>query len=178
MIRMRQGMVQRTEAEKKEAEHQLVSLSQQANDLRQLLDKVTPRHGAHPAHFSTLAPGPLLKAPIAGRVVKHYGERDADGVTSDGLMFAGLPGAPVVAPRAGRVVFAGPFKGFGQIVILQHEGGYHSLLAGFGRIDAEMAQNVEAGEPLGVLPVKSGAKPQLYFEWRRGDEPADPGIGG
>jgi septal ring factor EnvC (AmiA/AmiB activator) len=111
------------------------------------------------------------------RDLRQFGERDADGVTSEGLTLAGPSGAPVVAPHAGRVVFAGPFRGYGQILILQHDNGYHSFLSGFGRIDAEMGQEVEAGEPLGVLPVKNGGKPELYFEWRRGDEPVDP-MGG
>ena len=51
-------------------------------------------------------------------------------------------------------------------------------MAGFGRIDAEIGQEVEAGEPLGVLPVKGAARPELYFEWRRDNEPVDPGIRG
>ena len=109
--------------------------------------------------------------------MRHFGDKDADGVTSDGLTFASPSGAPIVAPRSGRVVFVGPFRGYGKIVILQHANGYHSLLSGFGRIDAEMGQEVDAGEPLGVLPVKAGAKQELYFEWRRGDEPTDP-MGG
>ena len=146
---MRQGMVQRTEAEKKEAARSACFAFATSQLSRQLLDKVTPRHGAHPAHFSTLAPGPLLKAPIAGRVVKHYGERDADGVTSDGLMFAGPPEIGRRPPR-GRGGVAGPFKGFlGRFVILQHEGGDHSLSAGFGRIDAEMAQTARGGRAFG-----------------------------
>jgi septal ring factor EnvC (AmiA/AmiB activator) len=77
----------------------------------------------------------------------------------------------------GKVVFAGPFRGYGQILILQHAGGYHSFLAGFGRIDAEMGQDVAKGEPLGVLPAKNGTKPELYFEWRRNNEAVDPTAG-
>jgi len=61
-------------------------------------------------------------------------------------------------------------------LILQHDGGYHSFLAGFGRIDADMGQDVEAGEPLGVLPVKEDTRPELYFEWRHNTEPVDPGV--
>jgi septal ring factor EnvC (AmiA/AmiB activator) len=60
---------------------------------------------------------------------------------------------------------------------LQHANGYHSFLSGFGRVDAEMGQELSAGEPLGVLPVKAGTKPELYFEWRRGDTPIDPMSG-
>jgi septal ring factor EnvC (AmiA/AmiB activator) len=115
-----------------------------------------------------------LRWPVSGAVRKNFGDRDADGVTSEGMTFIAPSGAPVVAPLAGKVVFAGPFRGYGQIMILQHDNGYHSFLSGFGRIDAETGQEVAAGEPLGVLPVKTGAKPELYFEWRRGGEPVDP----
>jgi septal ring factor EnvC (AmiA/AmiB activator) len=114
---------------------------------------------------------------VSGAVKRHFGDKDADGVTSEGLTFAAPSGAPIVAPYAGRVVFAGPFRGYGLIIILQHGNAYHSFLSGFGRIDAEMGQDVEAGEPLGVLPIKAGSKPELYFEWRRGDQPVNPGIG-
>ncbi len=112
---------------------------------------------------------------MAGSIIRTFGSKDSDGITSHGLTFKTPLGAPVAAPASGRVVFAGPFRGYGQILILQHKGGYHSFLAGFGRIDAEMGQDVEAGEPLGVMPVKESAeKPELYFEWRRNGEPVDP----
>jgi septal ring factor EnvC (AmiA/AmiB activator) len=171
LIMARQGYLQRTEEQKEAIAHQLVSLSNEAKDLRQLLEKVTPRHAGRQGlqRGST-----ILKWPVSGHIMRRFGERDADGVTSDGITFTALPGAPVVAPAAGRVVFVGPFRGYGQIIILQHTGGYHSFLAGFGRIDAEMEEDVEAGEPLGVLPVKGDLRPELYFEWRRISQPVDP----
>jgi septal ring factor EnvC (AmiA/AmiB activator) len=175
LIKARQGLLQRTEAQKAAIAAQLVSLSGEAQNLRQLLDEVSPkrsRKSAPPAAGTA-----SLKWPVSGKVLRRFGERDTDGVASQGLTLAALSGAPVVAPRAGKVVFAGPFRGYGQIVILQHEGGYHSFLAGFGRIDADMGQEVDAGEPLGVMPVEPGKKPELYFEWRRNSDPADPSPG-
>jgi murein hydrolase activator len=171
LIRVRQGYLQRTEEQKEAISKQLVSLANEAKDLHQLLEKVTPKHGK-PGSVRGFSSS--LKPPVVGHVVRRFGERDTDGVTSDGITFTALPGAPVVAPAPGRVVFAGPFRGYGQIVILQHDGGYHSFLAGFGRIDAEMDEDIEAGEPLGVLPVTGNAHPELYFEWRRNSEPVDP----
>lgn len=170
LIRARQGLLEKTEAQKTAIAKQLVSLSSQAKDLRQLLDRVSPRAKPPGGRGARI----VLKWPVAGRLTRDFGTRDADGVMSEGLTFAAAAGSPVVAPRAGKVVFAGPFKGYGQILILQHAGGYHSFLAGFGRIDAEMAQEVEAGEPLGVLPVKSAGKPELYFELRYNSEPVSP----
>lgn len=172
LIKARQGLLRRTETEKEAIARRLVSLSNEARDLRQLLEKITPPHTSRSiAPHGTQA---VLKPPVSGALVRGFGAKDADGVVSQGLTYAALPGSPVVAPRSGRVVFTGPFRGYGKILILQHDGGYHSFLAGFGRIDAEMGQDVDAGEPLGVLPVKTAARPELYFEWRRSNEPVDP----
>lgn len=173
MIATRQGFLQRTEKQKAETAQHLQALADQARDLRQLMEKVSLRRAPKPASRDAV----MLKWPVAGSVRKHFGDKDADGVTSEGLTFTAPSGAPVVAPHAGRVVFVGPFRGYGQIIILQHDNGYHTFLSGLGRIDAEMGQEVVAGEPLGVLPVKGSPKPELYFEWRRGDEPVDPENG-
>ena len=173
LVAARQGFLRRTEAQKEEIARHLAALSTEARDLRQLMEKIVPKHSAKPAPADTVA----LKYPIAGSVKRGFGEKDSDGVVSEGLTLTAPSGAPIIAPRAGRIVFAGIFRGYGKIIILQHANSYHSLLAGFGRIDAEMGQEVEAGEPLGVLPVKAGSKPELYFEWRRGDKPADPRAG-
>lgn len=176
MIAARQGFLQQTEAQKADVARQLAALTDQAKTLRDLMKKVAPkpRHAAPPAAHGDFT----LKWPVSGAVRRRFGVKDQDGVTSDGLSIAAPPGAPVVAPMAGKVVFAGPFRGYGLIVILAHPGGYHSFLAGFGRIDADMGQEVDAGEPLGVMPVTgSGSRPELYFEWRRGDDPVDPMAG-
>ena len=174
LIGVRQGLLERTQTQKEAIAKQLVALTSEAQDLRQLLDRVIPKH-ASPSGVPHALRG-SLKWPVAGTVMRGFGARDVDGVKSEGLTFSAPSGSPVVAPDAGKVVFAGPFRGYGQIVILQHDGGYHSFLAGFGRIDAEMEEDVEAGEPLGVLPVKDGSKPELYFEWRHNSEPVDPGV--
>jgi septal ring factor EnvC (AmiA/AmiB activator) len=176
LIAVRQGFLQRTEQQKADIAQHLVALSNEAKDLHQLMERVSPPQPTAPKNLPR-GENVALRWPVSGAVRRHFGERDADGVTSEGLTIAAPSGAPVVAPRAGKVVFVGPFRGYGQIMILQHPNGFHSFMAGFGRIDAEMGQDVVAGEPLGVLPVKTGARPELYFEWRRGDDPVDP-MGG
>lgn len=172
LVGERRGLIRKTEAERAAIARRLVSLTSEAKNIGQLFEKVAPRGGgAGPALNSTLI------RPTSGAIIRGFGARDSDGVASRGLTFRAAPGAPVVAPLAGHVVFAGPFRGYGQILILQHKGGYHSLLAGFGRIDAEMGQDVAAGEPLGALPAEGGSKPEFYFEWRRNGEPTDPTKG-
>jgi len=184
LIRTRQGLLQKTEAQRQSITRQLASLSSEAKDLRELLEKVSPQKKQPKKAGAFTGLQPALRPPVSGSVIRTYGARDADGVLSQGLTYTAPAGSPVVAPRAGKVVFAGPFRGYGQILILQHDGGYHSFLAGFGRIDADMGQQVETGEPLGVLPArgekggeKGAAKPELYFEWRRNNEPVDPTRG-
>jgi septal ring factor EnvC (AmiA/AmiB activator) len=169
LIGVRQGLLQRTEAEKQAIAKKLVSLTNEAKDLRDLMAKVAPGKRSQ----TGLVLPPSLTWPVAGPLVRGFGAKDNDGVTSQGLTFSAPPGSPVVAPAAGRIVFAGPFRGYGQILILQHKGGYHSFLAGFGRIDAEMGQDVAAGEPLGALPA-GDRRPELYFEWRRNGEAVNP----
>lgn len=178
LVQTRQGFLQKTTEEKAALAKQLENLSAEAQDLRQLMEKVSNPSWSRAVGKGGAGKTPSLKAglkrPVAGRIIRDYGEKDDFGVASDGVMFIASAGSPIVAPQSGRVVFAGPFKGYGRIVILQHGNGLHSFLSGFSRIDAETGQNVEAGEPLGVLPAKGEGKPELYFEWRKGSDPIDP----
>jgi septal ring factor EnvC (AmiA/AmiB activator) len=117
--------------------------------------------------------GAALVEPVSGRLLRKWNEADEAGLPSKGLSFETRPGAQVVAPFGGRVEFAGPFRGYGRILIIEHAGGYHSLLAGLDRIDAEVGQLLVAGEPVGVM--KPGeARPILYFELRRNGQPVNP----
>lgn len=115
--------------------------------------------------------------PASGQIVLRYGQRDAFGETSRGLTLRPYPGAPVVAPLDGEVRFAGTFKAYGEILILEHSGGYHSLIAGFGRLDAHVGQQVLAGEPVGVTALPQSEltdTPTLYFEFRSNGQPVNP----
>ncbi len=174
LMRTRQGLLQKTAAQKAAIAKQLEALAAEAKDLRQLMEKVS--RPVAPKGAQRLRAG--LRLPVAGRITRTFGAKDEAGVSSQGLTLTAAPDSPVVAPRDGRVVFAGPFRGYGQIVILQHGDGYHSFLSGFGRIDADMGQNVAAGEPLGVLPSGGSARPELYFEWRHNGDPLDPMANG
>ncbi|TWB35812.1 murein hydrolase activator EnvC family protein [Nitrospirillum pindoramense] len=113
-----------------------------------------------------------MTLPVAGPVAQRYGEQDAVGTTSRGVRISARAGSPVVAPYEGSVVFAGPFKGYGLILIVEHPNGYHSLIAGLGRIDTRVGQRVLTGEPMGAMA--SDGSPTLYFELRRGGQPINP----
>ncbi|MBI3419013.1 MAG: peptidoglycan DD-metalloendopeptidase family protein, partial [Proteobacteria bacterium] len=119
--------------------------------------------------------GPLLFiTPVKGRLVYGFGDPDEVGTDSRGLTLKVRAGDRIVAPADGQVVFAGPFKGYGNILILRHNDDYHSFLAGFGRLDAAVGQVVNAGEPLGRAPMEKGGSVQVYFELRYRGAPIDP----
>jgi murein hydrolase activator len=113
--------------------------------------------------------------PVSGTLALRYGELDEFGVSSKGLTLITRADAVVVAPFDGQVEFAGPFKGYGQILIIQHGDGYHSLLAGLDRIDGVVGDWVVAGEPVGAMGSGSGEpQPRLYLELRHNGQPINP----
>ena len=111
--------------------------------------------------------------PASGRVVHRFGAA-AGGAKAEGITIKTRPAAHVVAPRRGTVVFAGPFRGYGQLLIIEHDEGYHVLLAGLGRIDAVVGDEVLAGEPVGAMTASSNGTPNLYLELRRSGRPINP----
>ncbi|MCH2394871.1 murein hydrolase activator EnvC family protein [Oceanibaculum sp.] len=115
-----------------------------------------------------------LTPPVQGKLVHGYGERSEPGGTARGIVLAGRPEAVIVAPFDGQVVYAGKFRGYGQILIIDHGNGYHSLLAGLGRIDSVVGQYLLAGEPVGGLGRDGENAQELYLELRRNGEPINP----
>lgn len=123
------------------------------------------------------AEGGAFRPPMAGTVVRGWGERTEAGPAS-GVLLRGAPGARVVAPCAGKVAFAGPFRSFGKLIILECGAGLHAVLSGLDRLDADVGERVRAGEPVGAMPGwepgTPGARPSLYLELRRDGRPMDP----
>lgn len=118
-----------------------------------------------------------LRMPVGGKVQIRFGETDRFGAISRGVTISSRPGAPVLAPYAGSVMFAGPFRGYGLILIVEHSNGYHSLIAGLGRIDTAVGRLVSTGEPIGQMPSPADGTPDLYFELRRRGQPTNPQRG-
>jgi len=112
--------------------------------------------------------------PAEGRIVARFGASTAPGVTAKGISIETRADAPVVAPFAGKIVFAGPFHHYGQLLIIAHGQGYHTLLAGLGRIDSTVGHWVLEGEPVGTMGTLSASRPQLYLELRFKGRPVNP----
>ncbi len=126
----------------------------------------------------------LLPRPVNGVEVKSFGDDDGLGGTTAGVSIATRAGAGVSAPSDGWVVYAGPFRSYGQLLIINAGGGYHVLLAGMERINVELGQFVLAGEPVGVMGTRQLAsmgaegigaqQPLLYVEFRKDGTSIDP----
>jgi murein hydrolase activator len=136
---------------------------------------------ARPTGVGTIAPGTSprgqLQPPVIGVVVKGWGEQ-TDGGPSSGLSYHAPPGAHVISPCGGRVVFAQSFRSYGLLLIVDCGGGYHVVLAGFDRLDVKLGQTLLAGEPVGVMPSwepgTTTRRPALYVELRRDGTPVNP----
>ena len=118
-----------------------------------------------------------MVSPVAGAVVHGFGEA-TDAGPATGIAYQVPPAARVVSPCGGRVVFAAPFRSYGQLVILDCGGGSHIVLSGLERLDAAVGQRVLPGEPVGVMPAwdprGAAARPLLKLELRRDGAPVNP----
>ncbi|XSG81842.1 MAG: murein hydrolase activator EnvC family protein [Methyloligella sp. ZOD6] len=123
-----------------------------------------------------------LPLPAQGKYLAKFGDEDELGGTRKGASLATRPKARVTAPADSWVVYSGPFRSYGQLLILNAGGGYHILLAGMDRIDVTVGQFVLAGEPIAEMGVASGSddkdrassRPALYVEFRKDGQPIDP----
>src|SRR6476646_528301 len=122
--------------------------------------------------------------PVNGIKIRDYGAPDPTGGLEKGVSIATRAGAQVTAPADGWVMYAGPFRSYGQLLILDTGGGYHVLLAGMERISVDLGQFVLAGEPIAVMGNASqiaailatgSSQPVLYIEFRKDGTPVDPG---
>jgi septal ring factor EnvC (AmiA/AmiB activator) len=142
---------------------------------------------ASPARMKPALPFELTKGtlplPAQGKRLKRFGDADGVGGTLRGISLQTRGEARIIAPTDGWVVYAGPFRSYGNLLIINAGGGYHVLLAGMGRIDVSLGQFVLAGEPVAamgaVLQAGQGnndnSRPVLYVEFRKDGRPIDPG---
>ena len=142
---------------------------------------------ASPARLKPAMPFELTKGtlplPAQGKRLKRFGEADGVGGTLRGISLQTRGEARIIAPTDGWVVYAGPFRSYGNLLIINAGGGYHVLLAGMGRIDVSLGQFVLAGEPVAVMGAalqagqgnNDNSRPVLYVEFRKDGRPIDPG---
>lgn len=112
-----------------------------------------------------------LRLPVQGRTLAGFGELGDSGLRARGLTLAPRGGAQVVAPAAGRVAFAGPYRGFGRIVIIEHADGWTSVITGLARNDVATGALLVAGSPIGAAAATNAA---ITLELRRDGIPVNP----
>jgi len=159
-----------------------LALAEKARDLGDLVDRM----GEQGALREQLAETRVIEAsqfvpvpeglasymlPVTGRLVTGFGEVLPGQAPSRGLSLATRASAQVVAPAAGRIAFAGPYRGYGQIVIVEHKGGWTSLVTGLTRLDVEVGRQVVAGAPIGTT---GPSDPRVMVELRRQGEAVNP----
>jgi septal ring factor EnvC (AmiA/AmiB activator) len=180
LIKEREGLAGRTAAERELARKRAARLAEKAGNVRDLIARLAARPPAATATPTPEIPqnrensAPSGGLPLAGRIVRRFGENDELGQTARGISVLARTSATVVAPRGGTVVFAGPFRGLGRLLIIEHGREYHLLLAGFARIDAAVGDRVVAGEPVGSMSASEDATHTLYMELRRKGRPVNP----
>jgi septal ring factor EnvC (AmiA/AmiB activator) len=184
-------------------------LARQTDNLKDLIAKLeqgldsstraareAARSDTRPALSAQRDPGRLVPAaafaslkgqvpiPVNGIKIREFGAPDGLGGAEKGLSVATRAGAQVTSPSDGWVVYAGPFRSYGQLLILNAGGGYHILLAGMERISVDLGQFVLTGEPVAVMGSGShiaailatgSSQPVLYVEFRKDGIPVDPG---
>ncbi len=172
------------EAARKAAEAARLAEEERARREARDAERAVPEHNrlVESAPFPRLLG--TLALPVSGRKTRAFGHVDEAGVTAFGDTVRTQSGAIVTAPSDATVLYAGPFRSYGQLLILDAGGGYHVVLAGLGRISVSQGQPVLAGEPVGAMAetrVASAsatgsvnAQPELYIEFRKDQKPVDP----
>jgi len=197
LIEERQKKQAETERALQTQRQRATELSRQADSLKDLvarLEQDAARAGRlnmatrneagrlSPAIAFATAKG-MLPLPVNGVKVRQFGAADRLGSTEKGLSIATRSGAQVTAPCDGWVVYSGPFRSYGQLLILNAGGGYHVLLAGMERISVDLGQFVLTGEPVAVMGAGAqtaalisvgSSQPVLYVEFRKDGTPVDP----
>jgi septal ring factor EnvC (AmiA/AmiB activator) len=196
LVGLRAKMLAEAQTAERGSSVRLERLGREAQDLRELVERASaeraaseararaereaareqPQVAAVPPAASTgraFGSGNVVP-PVHGRVVLAFGQPGEGGQPHRGLTVEARPGARLVAPHDGKIVFAGPFRTYGLILIIEHAEAYHTLLAGLGRIDVTVGQSVATGEPVGTAGSAETGSPSIYVELRRNGQPIDP----
>jgi murein hydrolase activator len=170
-----------------------IALGEEARDIVDLMGRIDADAGKR-AQLAAL-PGPVMRParpgdtralpedatvaeaaqapyrlPVVGQVVTGLGEVSETGVRARGLTIATQSSAQVVAPTGGRIAFAGPYRGFGNIVIIDHGRGWTTLITSLAALDVKVGDPVDQGSPVG----RAGpSRPTVTVELRRGGQPVD-----
>ncbi len=187
MVKARQSALEQTRAQQARLARELENLQNAALGLTRLVKKLQKQA---PYRSQEGADLPINKGslswPARGKVISQFGREDVPGlktwIVREGIRIATGPEAPVYAALAGKVIYSGPFRAYGNVVIIDHEKGFFTIYGLLSRIDAAKGEAVSALTPLGLAgedtqAMSSGRKSSgsaVYFEIRKGDRALDP----
>lgn len=188
LVTKRTALYKRLNTDYRQTAAEIEKISRQASDMQDLMNRLSQREAerrrngedrtAQPRrqHAWSMPRAGNPQLPVPGVILTGYGQHDAIGAVSEGVTIRARPQALVVAPMGGVVKFSGPFKNYGQLIILEHRDGFVSLIAGLEKVDASVGEDLDAGEPVGKLPSASsrGDDPALYYELRYEGRPVNP----
>ena len=152
------------------AEKERLARKQAANEIRAERSQAPASIKAAMTNFAK-AKGKISR-PARGKIVTSFKQEMSKGVESNGIDIKTASHAQVISPYDGTVIFSGPFKNFGNLVIIDHGEGYTSLLSGLKENNTEVGQTLMAGEPIGTMPA--GGNNKLHMEIRKNNQPVNP----
>lgn len=190
LLQSRQDTYRKHHADYEATRQRVARLSEQSQSLQELIGKLDTEEAIFRQMGAPLAkpsspPAPTesasdnslstasLKPSARGTLVHRFGEKLPGGGIRSGHVLRTAAAAIVTAPQAGKVAFTGKFMDYGNVVILQHNNGVHTVLAGFRHMMVEPGQSVRGGEPLGVMGDTPPTR-ELYLELRKNSKPIDP----
>ncbi len=125
-----------------------------------------------------------LQLPVQGVEVLSYGDKNSAGSRNQGTFMATRASALVISPLDARIVYAGPFRSYGKLLILDVGDGVHIVMSGMDRIDVAAGQFVLTGEPIAKMGTRriasaaavdiASSRPMLYVEFRKDGKSFDP----
>ena len=168
-------------AEAKDEATQITKLVKQAKNLRDLSERLAKRQRAKRKEQQNTASSfsssrGKIPAPVHGRLKGRFGQTTETNTKSQGIYIESEAGAQVIAPYDSTILYAGPFRQYGSILILGVDSRYQLLLAGLDQAHGFVGQEVLTGEPIGFLSEKGdeNGQRQLYMEIRDKGKPIDP----
>ncbi len=146
----------------------LRELTQRASAASRSRDRTAPRGNGSSVPVS-------WRAPVRGSIIRAFGARDGEGLASQGVLLRTPSGVQVIAPASAEITFAGVFRSYGRVLILDIDEGYALVLTGLENTLVSVGDRVRAGQPVGEMTESDTAAPELYVEVRHNGRPVDPG---
>jgi len=161
------------------AERRARTLAAEARNLRELAQRASATASARrQSNGSSAGPSVIPAtwvAPAEGRITRGFGASNGAGGPSQGVALRTRTSAQVVSPAAGEITYAGAFRSYGQVLIINMDGGYALVLTGLANVRVRVGDTVRSGQPVGEMAASDTPAPELYVEVRRDGRAVDPG---